>query len=44
MPAADYPVSHRVGSAVGEHFAGPGNADHAYEFGLTRLIDGLTNS
>lgn len=44
MPAADYPVSHRVGSAVGERFAGPGNADHAYEFGLTRLIDGLTNS
>ncbi|MBM7367223.1 TetR/AcrR family transcriptional regulator C-terminal domain-containing protein [Gordonia hydrophobica] len=41
MPAADYPVSSRVGSTVGELFAGPGNADHAYEFGLKRLIDGL---
>lgn len=43
MSAADYPVSHRVGSTVGEHFAGPGNADHAYEFGLTRLIDGIVH-
>lgn len=41
MPAADYPVSGRVGSTVGELFAGPGNADHAYAFGLKRLIDGL---
>ncbi|MEZ5211200.1 MULTISPECIES: TetR/AcrR family transcriptional regulator [unclassified Gordonia (in: high G+C Gram-positive bacteria)] len=41
MPAGDYPVSSRVGSVVGELFAGPGDADHAYEFGLGRLIDGI---
>ena len=41
MPAGRYPVSSRVGATVGELFAGPGNADHAYEFGLSRLVDGI---
>ncbi|GAA2384909.1 MULTISPECIES: TetR/AcrR family transcriptional regulator C-terminal domain-containing protein [Gordonia] len=41
MPEGRYPISSRVGTAVGEEFAGPGNADHAYEFGLTRLIAGI---
>lgn len=41
MPAGDYPVSSRVGATVGELFAGPGNADHAYEFGLRSLVDGI---
>lgn len=41
MPAADYPVSGRVGSTVGELFSGPGNADHAYRYGLKRLIAGV---
>ncbi|ALG85064.1 TetR/AcrR family transcriptional regulator [Gordonia phthalatica] len=41
MPVADYPVSGRVGATVGELFSGPGNADHAYEYGLKRLIAGV---
>ncbi|EGD55983.1 TetR/AcrR family transcriptional regulator C-terminal domain-containing protein [Gordonia neofelifaecis] len=41
MPAGRYPISSRVGSTVGELFAGPGNVDHAYEFGLARLVDGI---
>ncbi|MGB3698907.1 MAG: TetR/AcrR family transcriptional regulator C-terminal domain-containing protein [Gordonia sp. (in: high G+C Gram-positive bacteria)] len=41
MSADVYPVSMRVGATVGEAFAGPGNADHAYEYGLARLIDGI---
>ena len=41
MPGADHPVSARVGSTVGELFSGPGNADHAYDYGLKRLIAGV---
>ncbi|MFT4088548.1 MAG: TetR/AcrR family transcriptional regulator C-terminal domain-containing protein [Gordonia sp. (in: high G+C Gram-positive bacteria)] len=41
MPEGRYPVSSRVGNAVGELFEGPGNADHAYEYGLDRLVAGI---
>ncbi|QRY64412.1 TetR/AcrR family transcriptional regulator C-terminal domain-containing protein [Gordonia sp. PDNC005] len=41
MPPGAYPISSRVGTTVGQLFSGPGNADHAYDFGLTALIAGL---
>jgi AcrR family transcriptional regulator len=44
MPAGAYQISSRVGTTVGQLFSGPGNADHAYEFGLTALIAGLVRT
>lgn len=43
MPTGEYPISSRVGSTVGELFAGPGNADHAYQYGLARLVAGIVD-
>lgn len=41
MPASDYPVSSRVGTAAGQFHQAPGNTDYAYDFGLGCLLDGL---
>ncbi|TBN57958.1 TetR/AcrR family transcriptional regulator [Glaciihabitans arcticus] len=41
MGRDDYPLSERVGTAVGELFQSPGNQHHAFEFGLARLLDGI---
>ncbi|GAC69905.1 TetR/AcrR family transcriptional regulator C-terminal domain-containing protein [Gordonia soli] len=41
MPADAFPLGNRVGSAVGERFQAPGDADVAFEFGLERLLDGI---
>lgn len=42
MPAERFPVSSRVGAVVGELYQGPGDPDGAFEYGLARLLDGLT--
>ncbi|MED7955442.1 TetR/AcrR family transcriptional regulator C-terminal domain-containing protein [Kitasatospora sp. NPDC058201] len=39
--AERYPVAARVGSAAGEAYGGAYNPDHAYAFGLARVLDGL---
>jgi AcrR family transcriptional regulator len=39
-PAA-YPTATRVGAAAGAALGGAFNPDHAYEFGLARVLDGL---
>ncbi|WP_405160305.1 TetR/AcrR family transcriptional regulator [Nocardia sp. NBC_01499] len=36
-----YPVGARVGSTAGQAHGAAYNADHAYEFGLARVLDGL---
>ncbi|WP_395294701.1 TetR/AcrR family transcriptional regulator [Kitasatospora hibisci] len=36
-----YPVAARVGAAAGEAHGGAYSPDHAYAFGLARLLDGL---
>ncbi|MEV4637936.1 TetR/AcrR family transcriptional regulator [Actinoplanes sp. NPDC049548] len=36
-----YPLAVRVGEAAGAELGGPFNADHAYAFGLERVLDGL---
>ncbi|MFC9688522.1 TetR/AcrR family transcriptional regulator [Kribbella sp. NPDC056951] len=36
-----YPLSTRVGSTVGEEFDAPYDSDHAFEYGLARLLDGV---
>lgn len=41
MPAADYPLSTRVGAAVGELYRAPGDPAGDFEYGLARLIDGI---
>ncbi|MEU6559197.1 TetR/AcrR family transcriptional regulator [Nocardia nova] len=41
MAGQDFPLSERVGTAVGELYQAPGDPDGAFEYGLSRLIDGL---
>ena len=41
IPDGAYPLSDRVGSAVGEIHQAPGAPDDAFEFGLARVLDGL---
>lgn len=41
MPAADFPLSGRVGTAVGELYSAPGNPGAGFELGLTVLLDGI---
>ncbi|WP_280437981.1 TetR/AcrR family transcriptional regulator [Nocardia carnea] len=41
MPAAEYPLSARVGAAVGELYQAPGDPDGDFEYGLARLIDAI---
>ena len=36
-----FPHATRVGAAAGEAQGGAFNPDHAYEFGLARVLDGL---
>ncbi|GAA0928276.1 TetR/AcrR family transcriptional regulator [Nonomuraea longicatena] len=38
---ARYPTATRVGQAAGETHNGAVNPDHAFEFGLTRILDGI---
>jgi AcrR family transcriptional regulator len=37
-----YPLAQRVGRAAGEHMAAPYSAEHAWEFGIQRVISGLS--
>jgi hypothetical protein len=39
--AAKYPTAARVGAAAGAALGAAYNPDHAYEFGLQRVLDGL---
>ncbi|WP_378734411.1 TetR/AcrR family transcriptional regulator [Nocardia brasiliensis] len=39
--AQRYPVGARVGAAAGKAYDSAYSADHAYEFGLARVLDGL---
>ena len=41
MPAAEYPLSTRVGAAVGELYQAPGDPAGDFEYGLARLIDAI---
>ena len=36
-----FPLATRVGTAVGNEFDAPYDSDHAFEFGLARLLDGV---
>jgi AcrR family transcriptional regulator len=38
---ARYPLAARVGVAATEHYAGAYDAEHAFEFGLQRVLDGI---
>lgn len=41
MPAAEYPLSTRVGAAVGELYQAPGDPAGDFEYGLARLIEAI---
>lgn len=41
MPAGEFPLSSRVGTAVGELYQAPGDPDGDFDYGLQRLIDGI---
>lgn len=38
---ADFPLAGRVGSAVGAAFNAPFDPDYSFEFGLSRVLDGI---
>ena len=40
--AQKFPLASRVGTAVGNEFDAPYDADHAFEYGLERLLDGVS--
>ncbi len=39
--AQRYPVAARVGTTTGEHYQAVSDPDHAFEFGLQRVLDGV---
>ncbi|MEX1078180.1 MAG: TetR/AcrR family transcriptional regulator C-terminal domain-containing protein [Homoserinimonas sp.] len=41
MDGSRYPIAGRVGSSVGELFNAASNPQHAWEFGLARVLDGI---
>lgn len=41
MDGDDYPVSGRVGTAVGAEYQSIGSPERSFEFGLARIIDGV---
>jgi AcrR family transcriptional regulator len=41
MPVAEFPLSSRVGAAVGERYQAPADPDGAFAFGLAKLLDGI---
>ncbi|MEU7766098.1 TetR/AcrR family transcriptional regulator [Nocardia sp. NPDC049190] len=41
MPSNVFPLSSRVGAAVGELYQAPADPDGAFEYGLARLLDGI---
>lgn len=40
--AQQFPLASRVGTAVGSEFDAPYDPDHAFEYGLERLLDGVS--
>ncbi|MNK68663.1 Tetracycline repressor protein class E [compost metagenome] len=40
---ARFPLASRVGTAAGQAHGGPFSADHAFEFGLQRVLDGIAH-
>ena len=40
---ARFPLASRVGTAAGQAHGGPFSADHAFEFGLQRALDGIAH-
>jgi hypothetical protein len=37
----DYPLAQRVGSAAGQEMNAASSPEHAWEFGLSRILDSL---
>ncbi|MEU4319489.1 TetR/AcrR family transcriptional regulator [Nocardia fluminea] len=41
MPAGEFPLAGRVGTAVGEYYQAPADPDGAFEYGVATLVDGI---
>ena len=41
MPPDSFPLSSRVGATVGELYQAPGDPEGAFEYGLTKILDGI---
>ncbi|MFD3745136.1 TetR/AcrR family transcriptional regulator [Nocardia sp. NPDC058633] len=41
MPADEFPLAGRVGTAVGEYYQAPADPDGAFDYGVATLVDGL---
>ncbi|MFI1236928.1 TetR/AcrR family transcriptional regulator [Nocardia salmonicida] len=41
MPADEFPLAGRIGTAVGEHYQAPADPDGAFDYGVATLVDGL---
>ncbi|TWD83989.1 TetR family transcriptional regulator [Kribbella amoyensis] len=39
--AREFPLASRVGTTVGQEFGAPYDSEHAFEFGLARVLDGI---
>ena len=44
MAGQHFPLAERVGTVVGEQYQAPGDPGGAFEYGLTRLVQGLVGS
>ncbi|MFC3241059.1 TetR/AcrR family transcriptional regulator [Gordonia humi] len=43
MPASEFPLAGRVGTAVGERYEAPGSGVDGFEIGLAVLLDGVSS-
>ncbi|MFC4374626.1 TetR/AcrR family transcriptional regulator [Nocardia halotolerans] len=41
MPAGEFPLAGRVGTAVGEYYQAPADPDGAFAYGVATLVDGI---
>lgn len=41
IPAEDFPLAGRVGTAAGEHYQAPADPDGAFAYGVAILVDGI---
>lgn len=41
MPADEFPLAGRVGTAVGEYYQAPADPDGAFDYGVVTLVDGI---
>ncbi|MFD3703103.1 TetR/AcrR family transcriptional regulator [Nocardia sp. NPDC058658] len=41
MPAGEFPLAGRIGTAAGEHYQAPADPDGAFDYGVALLVEGI---